>query len=540
MNRRRDHERARHAYARVAEVRGTADREAYKIAVDSFGANVIRIGLLAAVRWAQRRRTSMDDAFLDDLATAGLLGLGDVRDGVAFAAAIRAASSTDYMLATRDALAAVAWFRKAVQADGPPRQGAAPPAAASRPEKREAATCRLHDQVEAVLRAGQPPAGFPVGLGLGPLHPKVDAQGKCAEKAEWTRALARTTVPDDYAAWFHGRWKPALARAAVAEVRTTGRLLVGAGDAAFFDVGLRIHHTWGVPCIPGSSLKGLLSHWLDVVYGPDREHDTHPLDPGHGTPDRARFRRATFPSHGAAAIHGPGEWQRLICGAPDVADDLRHLHDRGLVARDRSSSACRGRVHFHDALLVPKEGLRPFEADVLTPHHSLYARGLLDANDYESPVPVPFLTVAPGVRFLVALTADRRWEEWAAFALEHLLEALETWGAGSKTAAGYGRCAVERSGSRGERDATVVGEMRGWLAERFAAPLPATDDGPEAFVQAIRAVWDERMATMTGRERDDAVQAIKSFLSVLKRSRALVGKAYDRYRDAVKNVWGGP
>ena len=54
MNMLRDQTRARHAYASVGTV-PPEHREDYKIAVNAFGAHVIRSGLCAAIAWLQRR-----------------------------------------------------------------------------------------------------------------------------------------------------------------------------------------------------------------------------------------------------------------------------------------------------------------------------------------------------------------------------------------------------------------------------------------------------------------------------------------------------
>lgn len=118
MNLPRDQQRARHAYERVAAITGKAGSsiEAYKIAVESFGARVIQGGLRAAVAWLQRGGVEAGPDFLEDLATANLRGIGARQRADEFVAAVEAATTADYMLATRDAIAVVAWFRRAVQA----------------------------------------------------------------------------------------------------------------------------------------------------------------------------------------------------------------------------------------------------------------------------------------------------------------------------------------------------------------------------------------------------------------------------------------
>jgi CRISPR-associated protein Cmr6 len=59
------------------------------------------------------------------------------------------------------------------------------------------------------------------------------------------------------------------------EVELLSRLLVGHGTQSPTEVGLTTHRTWGVPVVPGTALKGLLSHYVDAVYGP-RDPKLHP------------------------------------------------------------------------------------------------------------------------------------------------------------------------------------------------------------------------------------------------------------------------
>ena len=124
----RDQLRARHAYASAARV-PQRDREDYRIAVNAFGAQVIRLGLCAAIAWLQRAQTEGADLFLQHLDAAELRGLPPGQPGkraaLTFAANVQAAAANDYMIATRDTLALVVWFRRALQADRTPETGAA-------------------------------------------------------------------------------------------------------------------------------------------------------------------------------------------------------------------------------------------------------------------------------------------------------------------------------------------------------------------------------------------------------------------------------
>jgi len=327
------------------------------------------------------------------------------------------------------------------------------------------------------------------------------------DKRIWLGAITDIRVPAGYAAWFRHRWRHWLERECfVLECVTAGRLLVGSGNASGSDVGLHLHHTWGVPMVPGSALKGLLSHYLDAVYGPDPAHDAiSPVAPNHPDPDRARFRRP-----GRNPATPPGDWQRIICGSADY-DDV---------------AAAAGRVVFHDMLLMPPEGRdwdsRMLDQDVLTPHHSGYHTGGGAATDFEDPTPVGFLAVPPGTRFLLAVGGQRAWAE---FAIRRLAEAVAEWGAGAKTAAGYGR--LEPVGEpRGPSKPAVLSaaarslkdEVTAWLNENRPASeaLAAWEGLVEGFCTAfsarLRAVGDEQ-------ERAGVLQLMRSAIAATKLSK---------------------
>lgn len=113
------------------------------------------------------------------------------------------------------------------------------------------------------------------------------------------------------------------------DLRTQGRLIVGLGNKSVLDTGIRLHHTYGLPMISGSALKGLASHYCDRCWGqwgvqdPPRENRL--------------FRRNEKGGH-----------HELLFGT---------TNDGGVIA-------------FHDAWITP-ESLRKsgLMLDVMTPHH---------------------------------------------------------------------------------------------------------------------------------------------------------------------------
>src|SRR6266567_1572498 len=62
---------------------------------------------------------------------------------------------------------------------------------------------------------------------------------------------------------FYKRWEKML-EAVGAKARratTTGRMVLGLGDESVLETSVTLHHTYGVPYIPGSALKGLAASY---------------------------------------------------------------------------------------------------------------------------------------------------------------------------------------------------------------------------------------------------------------------------------------
>jgi CRISPR/Cas system CMR subunit Cmr6 (Cas7 group RAMP superfamily) len=178
------------------------------------------------------------------------------------------------------------------------------------------------------------------------------------------------------------------------------RLAVGLGNNAnAHEIGLALHGTYGWPVIPGSALKGLAAAWA------------------------------------VTAASAADVWRVLGGPRTDVPDP-----DAG--PRDRPSAA-RGTVCFLDA--IPAGAPVTVEADVLTPHVKPYYDGTATGHpvppaEYHNPVPLTFLSV----RGAYAVDLYGTTSEDVDLAAEWLTKAGDEFGAGAKTAAGYGYLSVSR------------------------------------------------------------------------------------------------
>lgn len=245
------------------------------------------------------------------------------------------------------------------------------------------------------------------------------------------RESASLPEPGPYRA-YHQAWRAALETtgATVAEATVDGRLAVSLGAESVLETSIALHRTYGVPIIPGSALKGLASSYAD------------------------RFQTGEGWRKG-------GAHHRTVFGDTDSA----------------------GHITFHDALPLP--GKWKLQPDVLTVHHQDYYNkgGSAPPADWDSPVPVPFLS-ATGT-FLVALAGPT---DWVAAARELLARALTEEGVGAKTSSGYGRLKLELPKPPPPSPAVVALDSLAARLEqmhRNDIPKPANQGGLAKIAQAL-------------------------------------------------------
>jgi hypothetical protein len=101
-----------------------------------------------------------------------------------------------------------------------------------------------------------------------------------------------------------------------------------------------------------------------------------------------------------------------------------------------------GCIVFHDSWLTP-DSPQPLVLDVMTPHHPKWndVKDPVAPTDFDSPTPVPFLSVTGAFHVAVAWRgpAHDKAKCWTQLALSLLCDALKDWGIGGKTSSGYGR-----------------------------------------------------------------------------------------------------
>jgi CRISPR-associated protein Cmr6 len=183
---------------------------------------------------------------------------------------------------------------------------------------------------------------------------------------------------------------------------------------ALENAGVALHPLYGFAYLPGSGLKGLARAWAERIW-----LEVQPIRDEAVREIREIFGYAANSERGKSWI------------PPEIS----------IVPEGNA-----GAVIFHDAW--PPTWPRLI-VDVVGVHHSKYYQAeehlVPPPGDWEDPVPTTFLAVRAGTEFSFAV-APRRPEHArsARRAAEWLKAALADWGAGAKTAAGYGRIVSEQ------------------------------------------------------------------------------------------------
>jgi len=222
------------------------------------------------------------------------------------------------------------------------------------------------------------------GLWLDKFIREQDPEHKESRRA-LVQEVAAIRAPEDYSRCFE-RWRRALQDygAECREAEVLGRMAIGLGEESVLETSVALHHTYGVPYIPGSALKGLA----------------------------ASFARQ----------HLGNDWQANSRAYVTVFGDTQTA----------------GYITFFDALPLPNSGA--LHTDVITVHHEKYYQNDRTAPpaDWDDPNPVPFLS-ATG-KYLIALSGP---SEWVRATFDILKHALVHTGIGAKTSSGYGRLKLE-------------------------------------------------------------------------------------------------
>jgi len=188
------------------------------------------------------------------------------------------------------------------------------------------------------------------------------------------------------------------------------RFVTGLGGHSVYETGITLHHIYGVPYIPASSIKGVLRSWI------------------------------IFKQFGSNSYN-----EEDLKGAEKRALQDKSFCDLfGCITDSVYKEARQGLVTFFDAFPTEAPTIEP---DIMNPHYPSWYGGSGTPVDTDSPNPIFFLTVKnTPFQFILGTKAhdkEKYWnlenkEFWGKTLKNWLADALSEHGIGAKTAVGYG------------------------------------------------------------------------------------------------------
>lgn len=228
------------------------------------------------------------------------------------------------------------------------------------------------------------------------------------------------------------------------------RMIQGLGIESVYETSITLHHTYGIPYVPASSLKGMVRSWIITeVFGTEAAAGNEQAFPFLNAEFRALTQNEVFcklfgcPKEAKAVKfqNGSPVYKRDKQGKLTKEYEWQKPIPVALKNGENENSAYQGELIFFDAfpLTAPK-----LDFDVMNPHYAPYysdKSAKTAPADYHYPIPVHFITVAnTSFRFIIGAKKSSALNEviTGKTIFQWLTSALTSHGIGAKTAVGYG------------------------------------------------------------------------------------------------------
>lgn len=208
------------------------------------------------------------------------------------------------------------------------------------------------------------------------------------------------------------------------EAKTSSRLLIGLGASSILENSISLHPIYGVPYIPGSSLKGAFrDYYIHFVILHKNDFKADDID--NLIEESELFDNDNL---NEKIIHT--KYKKVSNQLPflkSIADKLKKAQ------RIFGHQEKEGEIIFYDA--YPKE-FPKLEIDIMTPHYRDYYGGSSSPGDWLTPMPIKFLAIKENNTFLFSIRKRKGDMDNEIF--EHFQSMLRIHGVGAKTAVNYG------------------------------------------------------------------------------------------------------
>jgi CRISPR-associated protein Cmr6 len=250
------------------------------------------------------------------------------------------------------------------------------------------------------------------------------------------------------------------------KAKAMSKLSIGFGNSTPLETGLTLHRLHGLPCIPGTSIKGICRSWkmddmMDALQLPvlnANQYEKIKNKDKKQTPYDILEKTLLDDSflHGNKLDEVNAKFWEKIRKSVDESLLPKPVHlstirdEAQLFSRIFGNQDAEGEICFFDVFPTVesiKKNKKLFSCDIINVHFQQYYDNKTPPADYLSPVPNYFLTVSSGTMFRLILLKRKHTGNIPDNALlntatEWLTNALEENGLGSKTAVGYGEMRV--------------------------------------------------------------------------------------------------
>lgn len=190
------------------------------------------------------------------------------------------------------------------------------------------------------------------------------------------------------------------------------RLVIGLGASHPQETSMTLHHTYGIPYIPGSAIKGITRHWAVLKFA-----DSYSKDNNINFEEAIKTIAKNIENGKSMSI------QIQINNTEIKFDKIIEIF---------GTQKNQGKIIFMDAYPVENVNLK---IDIMNPHYSEYYSGDKPPADWQKPNPIKFLAVK-NTKFQFYLLS--RENNLLDITEKLLKDALKEHGIGAKTSLGYG------------------------------------------------------------------------------------------------------
>lgn len=298
---------------------------------------------------------------------------------------------------------------------------------------------------------------------------------------------------------------------------STAPFMTGIGNEHPLENGFAFLNPYGLPYLPGSSVKGVLRTAAEELalglYGETEGWDmlavwclfgfeagSTYLSPKNYNIDvldeEARRRRKAYQLWVEKGDYDQSSLEHFIKATTAKKDLKKHLEQpQYFLLNSPDDISNRGALCCWDVYPQSKK----LAMDILTPHHGGYFQGKNAPHDSEQPNPNVFLTVPPGSQFDFYCTCETArlpkalQQSWQALLQAAFAYAFDWLGFGAKTAVGYGQmkrhenAEKERDKRKNEQQQKAEKEARQKEAEKRLATLPPIE---REIIEMLQAKQD--------------------------------------------------